>query len=223
MTTARAKLHADLVDLLAAKNKAEAEERLRELIGSYRVQYKKPPAEKGGTAREALLDSLVEMLRRPPKDALGHAAALLDDYRMQIKGAPRAKSASSGSRTDGKRGRKATTKDAAAGAAPPVAAPDAAAAGTTSALPVNPEPTGPSLTPVAGGPPKAKRSTRAECPKCHSMGVVLARSYAADEYYSCIYCGWQGFKAPEALESQDSLAARLLGLYNSASSEEGEG
>jgi hypothetical protein len=54
------------------------------------------------------------------------------------------------------------------------------------------------------------------------MGVVLARSYATDEYYSCIYCGWQGFKPPDAIEGQDSLAARLLGLYNSPS-EEGDG
>jgi hypothetical protein len=66
---------------------------------------------------------------------------------------------------------------------------------------------------AAGGKP---RSTRSECPKCHSMGVVLARSYAADEYFSCIYCGWQGYKSPEAGDADDSLAARLLGLYSGA-------
>ena len=52
------------------------------------------------------------------------------------------------------------------------------------------------------------------------MGVVLARSYAEDEYYSCIYCGWQGFKVAPPGEEQDSLAARLLGIYKTEPGEE---
>jgi hypothetical protein len=67
-----------------------------------------------------------------------------------------------------------------------------------------------SAEPVAGGPRKRGR-TRGECPKCHSMGVVLARSYSGDEYFSCIYCGWQAYKPTEDDDPNASLAVRLLG------------
>jgi hypothetical protein len=43
------------------------------------------------------------------------------------------------------------------------------------------------------------------------MGVVLARSYAGDEYYSCIYCGWQAYKPTDEDDPNASLAVRLLG------------
>ncbi len=67
-----------------------------------------------------------------------------------------------------------------------------------------------SAEPVAGGP-RARKKARAECPKCHSMGVVLARSYSGDEYYSCIYCGWQAYKPADDDDPNASLALRLLG------------
>ena len=43
------------------------------------------------------------------------------------------------------------------------------------------------------------------------MGVVLARSYSGDEYYSCIYCGWQAYKPADEDDPHASLALRLLG------------
>lgn len=64
--------------------------------------------------------------------------------------------------------------------------------------------------PVAGGP-RTRKKARGECPKCKSKGVVLARSYSGDEYYSCIYCGWQAYKAVDEDDPNASLAARLLG------------
>ena len=67
-----------------------------------------------------------------------------------------------------------------------------------------------SSTPVGGGP-KRRTKARAECPKCHSKGVVLARSYAGDDYYSCIYCGWQAYKPADG-EFDSPLAAQLLGM-----------
>lgn len=63
--------------------------------------------------------------------------------------------------------------------------------------------------PLAGGPQKRQR-VRGECPKCHSMGVVLARSYNGDEYFSCIYCGYQTYRAAMDLEFDLPLAAELL-------------
>lgn len=65
------------------------------------------------------------------------------------------------------------------------------------------------LEPLAGGPQKRQR-VRGECPKCHSMGVVLARSYNGDEYLSCIYCGYQTYRASMDLEFDLPLAAELL-------------
>ena len=63
--------------------------------------------------------------------------------------------------------------------------------------------------PVAGGPQRRQR-IRGECPKCHSMGVVLARSYSGDEYCSCIYCGYQTYRAAMDLEFDLPMAAELL-------------
>jgi len=40
--------------------------------------------------------------------------------------------------------------------------------------------------------------------------VVLARSYTQEEYYTCIYCGWQAFKPFEEANADSPLAARLL-------------
>ncbi|MES2504075.1 MAG: hypothetical protein V4534_04270 [Myxococcota bacterium] len=65
------------------------------------------------------------------------------------------------------------------------------------------------VEPLAGGPQKRQR-VRGECPKCHSMGVVLARSYSGDEYFSCIYCGYQSHRAAMDLEFDLPLAAELL-------------
>lgn len=76
-----------------------------------------------------------------------------------------------------------------------------------------------SAEPVAGGPRKRGR-TRGECPKCHSMGVVLARSYSGDEYFSCIYCGWQAYKPTEEDDPNASLAVRLLGQSPTETSRE---
>ncbi|MEI6805441.1 MAG: hypothetical protein WCK49_02915 [Myxococcaceae bacterium] len=67
----------------------------------------------------------------------------------------------------------------------------------------------PNTQPLAGGPQKRQR-VRGECPKCHSMGVVLARSYNGDEYFSCIYCGYQTYRAAMDLEFDLPLAAELL-------------
>jgi hypothetical protein len=64
--------------------------------------------------------------------------------------------------------------------------------------------------PVAGGP-RTRKKARGECPKCKSMGVVLARSYSGDEYYSCVYCGWQAYRPADEDDPNASLAIRLLG------------
>jgi|GEM_PF-981912 len=66
-----------------------------------------------------------------------------------------------------------------------------------------------SVTPLFPGTPTGP-SKRSECPKCKSRGVVLARSYTQEEYFSCIYCGWQAFKPFEEANADSPLAARLM-------------
>ena len=64
--------------------------------------------------------------------------------------------------------------------------------------------------PIAGGP-KKRQYSRSECPKCHSMGVVLARASSGDGYFSCIYCGFQAYRGRLDSELDLPLAAELLG------------
>ncbi|MBN2358622.1 MAG: hypothetical protein JXR83_04165 [Deltaproteobacteria bacterium] len=210
MTTARAQLHNEIVEVISGKNKGTVESRLDELLGRYRVQYKKPPADGGKqvTAREALAAKVAAIAKRPGKDPLAQISALLDDFRMQFKSERKADAAPPQARPAGRKSSKPKA-DAASPAAAVRAGRPAKHKQAAPAAAVAPA----QASAATGGKP---RSTRSECPKCHSMGVVLARSYAADEYFSCIYCGWQGYKPPDAAGSDDSLAARLLGLYSSA-------
>jgi hypothetical protein len=208
MTTARAQLHNEIVEIVSGKAKTEVEPRLDELLGRYRVQYKKPPADPGSqvTARESLVAKVAVIAKRPAKDLVAQISALLDDFRMQFKAESKGNDGDTAAKPAARKPKKAKAS----------ATPEAA-----DAKPARPGKTKPGATAIATGADKpaaggSKRSTRSECPKCHSMGVVLARSYAADEYFSCIYCGWQGYKSPEAGDADDSLAARLLGLYSGA-------
>jgi hypothetical protein len=221
MSTARATLHADLVKMLGHKDKGDLEGQLDELLTSYRVQYKKPGDSSRKTARDALRDDLVATAGKPGKDLMAQVAQVLDEYRMQAK--------ASGAAEGKKEPRKKAAKASAADDATPAPAGKAAARHAPAPAP---RPAAPAARPAASakpspGPAAARGTSRSECPKCHSMGVVLARSYATDEYYSCIYCGWQGFKPAEAMEAEDSLAARLLGIYSGATvvdiADEGDG
>jgi hypothetical protein len=64
--------------------------------------------------------------------------------------------------------------------------------------------------PIAGGP-KQGTNSRGQCPKCRSMGIVLARAYGGDDYYSCIYCGFQSYLKGVDPKLDLPLAAELLG------------
>jgi hypothetical protein len=63
---------------------------------------------------------------------------------------------------------------------------------------------------IAGGP-VAKKQSRGQCPKCRSMGVVLARTYGGDDYCSCIYCGYQAHIKASDAKLDLPLAAEILG------------
>ncbi len=65
---------------------------------------------------------------------------------------------------------------------------------------------------VAGGP-VVKNGNRGICPKCRSLGLVLARSYGKEDRYSCIYCGYQSFIGAQDDKLDLCMAAHLLGDF----------
>ncbi len=205
MATAREQLYEEIVALTKDKAGDNAVQTIDDIMMRYRVQTK--PGVKndaGKTARDTLAARLVELWRTMPDDVDSQIGTEIDKFRMQ------AKAKKSGGAK--KKAAPASSPSSSAAAAPKPRAAEG--------VPVEPPPPQrkapappPDLRrpqPVAGGP-RRRGKTRSECPKCHSMGVVLARSYSGDEYFSCIYCGWQAYKPADDLSSTASLAGRLLG------------
>jgi hypothetical protein len=224
MTTAREKLYEEMVALVATPAGPGADAEMKKLMSRYRVQTKPgvdvPP---GTTARDALGERLLQLWRAPPPDVKAKIGSSIDEFRMQLKSA--SSPPQPASRPSSSLGATMPPRPAARPLVPAIEDEDPAPAAARPSAPVSANPstapvetTSPALKrpgrasaePVAGGPRKRGR-TRGECPKCHSMGVVLARSYSGDEYFSCIYCGWQAYKPTEEDDPNASLAVRLLG------------
>jgi hypothetical protein len=209
LATAREKLYDEVVALIGSPPGGDAEASIKKIMTRYRVQTK-PGVNigPGETARDALGERLLELWRTLPPDAKAQIGSTIDEFRMQVK------QRSSG----GAKPKKPPTgpADEAKKPAPrPAPAPPAARPEPTPFLngdDERPDPLGRRrvIEPVGGGP-RRRGKTRGECPKCHSQGVVLARSYAGDEYYSCIYCGWQAYRPADENDPTASLAVRLLG------------
>ena len=195
----------------------------------------------GPTARDALGVKLLDLWKTGSNDDATRARmeTLIDQFRMQLKQggsdkpAPAARRPSPVTNHTSSVASSSTPANAAAPTSPSAKSPTPAARKSNDradrlpppSLKVPPPP--PSITlglgeapargarnsvaePVAGGP-RPRKKARGECPKCKSLGVVLARSYSGDEYYSCIYCGWQAYRPAEEDDSNASLAIRLLG------------
>ncbi|MCC7074734.1 MAG: hypothetical protein IT383_25720 [Deltaproteobacteria bacterium] len=212
MATAREKLYQEIVAMTATPPGPHADAEMRKLMTRYRVQTKPGidiPA--GATARDALGDRLLALWRGAGPDLTSKVGTTIDEFRMQMKGAG---APSSPPRPVGKSRPPvpAVEDDDDPPEPAPARAPErrAPAALAVADPPPRVNHGRGGAEPVAGGPRKRGR-TRGECPKCHSMGVVLARSYAGDEYFSCIYCGWQAFKPTDEDDPNASLAVRLLG------------
>jgi len=240
MKTAREQLFDEATGLLVKAADDGSAGVMKKIMARYRVQTKPGvdiPA--GATARDALGERLVELWRAGGNDDATRSkmGTLIDQFRMQLKQAG-ADKADLPAKPDGKPDRgppapRPRPDPVARPAAPPAPRPDARAATpaarrppTAPVAPVSKAPSAtPSVTlgmsdppmrtargpePVAGGP-RTRKKARGECPKCKSMGVVLARSYSGDEYYSCVYCGWQAYRPADEDDPNASLAIRLLG------------
>lgn len=228
MTTAREKLYEEMVAMVASPVTATSDAEMRKLMTRYRVQTK-PGVDvaPGTTARDALGDRLLELWRTQPADIKAKIGTAIDEFRMQLKSSSSPPAPAGPSRPMAVGAQKPRPVSSLGAPVPavedddePARAPPPRPADRSMTLGVgDPPPPAAALKgragrataePVAGGPRKRGR-TRGECPKCHSMGVVLARSYSGDEYFSCIYCGWQAYKPTEEDDPNASLAVRLLG------------
>ena len=213
MATARETLVEEILALVASNPDSIAQE-IEVLLKRYRVQTK-PRTEipEGMTARDALAARLVAMWRQGVLGDANQLGGLIDTFRMQHK-----KTGGAAQKSARKKVRPRESTLAEQPGAPSSESPVVPAAPTliTSEAPKEEgeRSRGPISSPVAGGP-QVKKKTRSECPKCHSQGVVLARSYAGDDYFSCIYCGWQGYKPIEKPDFSVPVATQLLGQEGS--------
>lgn len=208
MATAREKLLQALSSILSLPKDQTMENNLKKLLNTYRVQIK--PNEnfpKDQIARDVLLANIME------KWTLGivseqDIASLITPFRMQLKQSIELKDSrplvnnfldqGKGAK-DGGKARKGITETVSQQE-------NAYFKGKNKGL----EQTPPKSTPVAGGP-APKNSGRGQCPKCRSIGLVLARSYGGEDYHSCIYCGYQSHLSKVDPKLDLPLAAHLLG------------
>ena len=185
MTTARNLLHADLIKLLSSQSNETIREGISTILDNYRVQLKPGISLANGiTAREKLFHDIIETCTLIPSQELPRRLqSLFEKYRMQAK-----KKGDLGKNMRSVNGERSGSRAKASGKAKK----------------------GVKMEPLGGGPVKRTKA-RGECPKCHSMGVVLAHSYAGDDYFSCIYCGFQAYRAVVETDLDLPLAAELLG------------
>jgi hypothetical protein len=239
MKTAREQLFDEVTGLLPTPPTDASPGEMKKIMAKYRVQTK-PGVEipAGVTARDALGDRVLELWRAGGDDEATRTrmGTLIDEFRMQLKQAgpegaapAAAKPAPRPRPVPAAPAPRAEKPDVRPTLAPPARKPGAAAIAAVAEKPLpRPTPAAASASaplgigeppargmrhvaePVAGGP-RRRQKARGECPKCKSLGVVLARSYSGDEYYSCIYCGWQAYKPADDDDPNASLAVRLLG------------
>lgn len=207
MATARERLLQALSAILSQSFNEEGKASLNRLLNSYRVQAK--PGEviaKEITARDALSEKIIELWKKNHSLDKKVVGRIISSFRMQLKqGLTRNKL------FDSKNERTLEGLEN-----------DGSSKGLSrSQIKENiikhenayfKEKTGnnPEIKAIAGGPRQGS-SRRGQCPKCRSMGIVLARAYGGDDYHSCIYCGYQAYLKGNDPKLDLPLAAELLG------------
>ncbi len=222
MATARERLLQALTAIISQPCNEDGKTTLKRLLNSYRVQAK--PGEhldKNQTARDLLADKIIEAWQQNTATEKKNLNRIISSFRMQLKqGLNRGK----------------LHESRAAHASEAMSAGDHAKNMTRSQIKENTakqenayfksKTTGLELDlgaiPIAGGPKQGSNS-RGQCPKCRSMGIVLARAYGGDDYYSCIYCGFQSYLKGVDPKLDLPLAAELLGsAFGDPENEDGD-
>lgn len=210
MATARERLLQALTAIISQPFSEDGKVALNRLLNSYRVQAK--PGEnldKNQTARDALSHKIVDAWKQHCPIERKNLSRIISSFRMQLKqGLSRGKLLESklDQRTDQSdlsgQSKGLTRSQIKANISKHENAYFKEKHETNQGVLENAS--------IAGGP-KQKSSTRGQCPKCRSMGIVLARAYGGEDYYSCIYCGYQAYLKGADPKLDLPLAAELLG------------
>ncbi len=204
MATARERLLQALTAIVSQPFSEEVKTSLKRLLNSYRVQAKpEENIDRNSTARDALATIIFQSWRQKNVLERKDILVLIEPFRMQLKiGLNKRKSSQENvphTPHDEQEGmpRRAKIKEN-------ITRHENAYFKEKS--PVNPR----EQIAIAGGP-LAKTGGRGQCPKCRSLGIVLARAYGGDDYYSCIYCGYQAYLKSADTKLDAPLAAEILG------------
>lgn len=210
MATARERLLQALTAIISQPFNEDGKVALKRLLNSYRVQAK--PGEnldKNQTARDALADKIVAAWKQDSITEKKHISRLISCFRMQLKqGLSRgrlfdSKNSPQQDTSDFKEQSKGFTR---------LQIRENTAKHENAYFKNKPEKDQDKSEDVAiAGGPKLGSNTRGQCPKCRSIGIVLARAYGGDDYYSCIYCGFQSYLKGADPKLDLPLAAELLG------------
>ncbi len=204
MATAREKLLQALAAIISQPFSEDGQNSLNRLLNSYRVQSKPGEVlEKDQTARDALGKKIIDSWKETPIDrkVLGRIISL---FRMQLKqGLKRGKVTNLSDRHD--------KEDSASKETSKTKIPLKQTAKYENAYFQDKKDGHLAENGAIAGGPKHKSGIRGQCPKCKSVGIVLARAYGGDDYYSCIYCGYQAYLNNTDQKLDLPLANELLG------------
>lgn len=191
VATARERLLKALLTVVSQPASIEAKTTLKRLLNNYRVQAKpETNVEDGLTARDSLANKIIFAWQSSPLDKKA-ICEMTDGYRMQLKNnakkaffeneADSSKTVSHiGPNLNEEKGKDKINHENA----------------YFKESDLNDKQQ--NLSAIAGGP-IAQNSKKGQCPKCKSQGIVIARVYQKDDYYSCIYCGYQSFVSNDTI------------------------
>lgn len=196
MATAREKLLLALCSLTMEPFSKESENSLKRLLNTFRIQAKNTIQEENATARDLLLNNIIELWKIHTTLEKKDIQKLIFSFRMQIKQGLNSsrfhsyKKDFSYEEDNNKLKRKSGAYE--------------------NAYFKNKKVSTKNDSLIAGGP-VTKHHHRGVCPKCRSNGIVLARTYGKEDKYSCIYCGYQSFAGNDDDKLDLCMAAQLLG------------
>ncbi len=210
MATARERLLQALTAIISQPCNEDSKTALKRLLNSYRVQAKPgEPVDKNVTARDLLAVKIIEAWQQGNGAEKKNLGRIISAFRMQLKQglnrgrAPEAKDGQGDSSHAYEGGKGMTRSQIKENTARQE---NAYFKSKSTATEIDPN----AKSPIAGGP-KQGNNSRGQCPKCRSFGIVLARAYGGDDYYSCIYCGFQSYLKGVDPKLDLPLAAELLG------------
>jgi hypothetical protein len=208
VATARERLLQALTAIISQPFSDEGKTALKRLLNAYRVQAKPGEAsDKNQTARDTLADMILHSWQQNGQLDRKGLSQLISPFRMQLKqGLSRGRLLTNKSGSDGTNAKehlKNLTRTQ-------IKENTAKHENAYFKDKFNQTPPNLENAPIAGGPKQAS-NTRGQCPKCRSAGIVLARAYGGDDYYSCIYCGFQSYLKGADPKLDLPLAAELLG------------